>query len=121
MVTAYDHEVEGGQKAELYYRYVGTVNKFHLIEVEPITGRPHQIRVQLASMGCSIRGDIKYGADKPNRDGSINLHSRRIYFVHPVKKEPVLCRAALPEEPFWEEFLALDNEEIKDDTMKFLY
>lgn len=121
LVTAYDHEVENGQKAELHYRYIGSINKHHLIEVEPITGRSHQIRVQLAAMGCPIRGDIKYGYDRPNKDGSINLHSRRLYFMHPIKKEPVLCKAAVPEDAFWEEFLQLDNEEIKDETMKFLH
>ncbi|MGR3811303.1 RluA family pseudouridine synthase [Jiulongibacter sp. NS-SX5] len=121
VVTAHDYPVENAKKAELHYRYLGTINKFHLLEIEPITGRPHQIRVQLAAMGCPIKGDLKYGYPKPNRDASINLHSRRVYFIHPVKKEPVLCRAALPEDPFWEEFLALDNEDIKDDTMKFLH
>ncbi len=121
VVTAYDYPVENAQKAELNYRYLGTINKHHLIEIDPITGRPHQIRVQLASMGCPIRGDIKYGYDRPNPDGSINLHSRRVYFVHPIKKEPVLCRAAVPENAFWEEFLALDQEEIKDETIKYLH
>lgn len=121
VVTAYDYQVENAQKAELNYRYLGTINRYHLIEVEPITGRPHQIRVQLASIGCPIRGDVKYGFDKPNPDGSINLHSRRVYFVHPVKKEPVLCKAAVPENAFWEEFLSLDQEEIKDETIKYLH
>lgn len=120
-VKAYDEEVEGSQKAELYYRYIGKVNKHHLIEVEPITGRSHQIRVQLASMGCSIRGDLKYGYPKPNPDASINLHARRVYFKHPIKKEPLLCKAAVPNNPFWEEFLALDTEDIKDENFNFLY
>ncbi len=120
-VTAYDNEVPGSQKAELNYRYIGTLNKYHLIEVEPITGRPHQIRVQLASMGCPIRGDLKYGFDRPNPDASINLHARRVYFIHPVKKEPILCKAAVPENAFWEEFLELDKEDIKVDTINFLH
>lgn len=120
-VKAYDEEVPDSQKAELNYRYLGTLNKHHLIEVDPITGRPHQIRVQLASMGCPIRGDIKYGYSKANPDGSINLHARRVYFIHPVKKEPVLCKAAVPENPFWEEFLELDKEEIKIENLGFLH
>lgn len=120
-VKAYDEEVPDSQKAELNYRYIGTLNKHHLIEVDPITGRPHQIRVQLASMGCPIRGDIKYGYSKANIDGSINLHARRVYFIHPVKKEPVLCKAAVPENPFWEEFLELDKEEIKIENLGFLH
>lgn len=121
VVTAYDFPVEGSQKAELNYRYLGTINKHHLIEVEPITGRSHQIRVQLASMGCPIRGDLKYGYPRPNADASINLHSRRVYFVHPIKKEPILCKAAVPENAFWEEFLELDKEDIKDETIKYLH
>jgi 23S rRNA pseudouridine1911/1915/1917 synthase len=121
VVTAYDEEVPNSKKAELNYRYLGTINKHHLIEVEPITGRSHQIRVQLAAMGCPIRGDLKYGYPKPNPDASINLHSRRVYFIHPIKKEPLLCKAPLPENAFWEEFLELETEEIKDETMKFLH
>lgn len=121
IVKAYDYPIEGSQKAELNYRYLGSLNKHHLIEVEPITGRPHQIRVQLASIGCPIRGDLKYGYDRPNPDGNINLHSRRVYFVHPIKNEPMLCRAALPENAFWEEFLELDDEKISLDMMKYLH
>lgn len=121
VVKAYDYEVAGSQKAELTYQYVGQINKHHLIEVNPITGRPHQIRVQLASMGCPIRGDVKYGYPKANSDGNINLHARRLYFVHPVKKEPMICKAPVPENGFWEEFLELENEEVKDKNLDFLY
>lgn len=121
VVTAHPVEVPGSQKAELNYRYLGSINRYHLIEVEPITGRPHQIRVQLAAMGCPIRGDLKYGYPEPNRDGSIHLHARRVYFIHPVKKEPIVCKASVPENAFWEEFLALDQEDIKLDNLDFLY
>ncbi|WP_025765240.1 RluA family pseudouridine synthase [Dyadobacter tibetensis] len=121
VTTAYDYEVPGSQRAELSYRWLGEVNKHHLLEVSPITGRPHQIRVQLASMKCPIRGDVKYGFDKGNPDGSINLHARRLFFEHPVKKEPMICRAGVPDNPFWEEFLPLDDEEIKLENMGFLY
>lgn len=113
VTTAYDEPRDKALKAELNYKYIGTLNKFHLIEVEPITGRPHQIRVQLAAMGCPIRGDLKYGFDKANPDGSINLHARRLFFTHPIKNEGIICRAAVPENTFWEEFLELDQEEIK--------
>ncbi|MDP1815006.1 MAG: RluA family pseudouridine synthase [Leadbetterella sp.] len=120
-VTAYDTEVPDSQKAELNYRYMGNINKYHLIEVSPITGRPHQIRVQLASLGCPIKGDVKYGSPRGNQDGSINLHARRIYFMHPVKNEPIICRAAVPEQPFWEEFLSLDDEDIKLENLGFIH
>lgn len=121
VTTAYDYEVQGSQRAELFYRVLGEINKFNLIEVTPITGRPHQIRVQLASMNCPIRGDVKYGFPKANPDGNINLHARRLYFEHPVKKEPLICRAGLPNDPFWEEFLVLDDEQVKPENLGFLH
>jgi 23S rRNA pseudouridine1911/1915/1917 synthase len=118
---AFDQEVAGSQRADLDYRYLGTINKNHLIEVTPITGRPHQIRVQLASMGTPIKGDVKYGSERGNQDGSIYLHARRLYFVHPVKKEPIVIKGALPENAFWEEFLELDNVDVKLDTLKYTH
>ena len=108
-------------KAELNYKILGKINLHYLVEVEPITGRPHQIRVQLASLNCPIRGDIKYGYDKPNVDASINLHARRLYFIHPIKKTPIICKASVPENPFWEEFLELDNDEFKMKNLDHLY
>ena len=121
VTTAHDYEVQGSQRAELSYRWMGEINKFHLLEVTPVTGRPHQIRVQLATMNCPIRGDVKYGFPKGNPDGSINLHARRLFFEHPVKKEQIICKAGLPNDPFWEEFLTLDKEEIKPENLGFLY
>jgi 23S rRNA pseudouridine1911/1915/1917 synthase len=102
-------EIEGAKKAELSYRYLGTLNRHHLIEVTPKTGRPHQIRVQLSNVGSPIRGDIKYGYKQPNQDSSIHLHARKLYFIHPVKKEPIELIAGLPETEFWEQFLAFDK------------
>ncbi len=121
MVTAHEYPVGDAQKAELSYRLVGELNKHFLLEIKPITGRPHQIRVQLAAIGCPIRGDVKYGYNKFNHDNNINLHARRLYFIHPVKQEPILCRAALPNDPFWEEFLAIDDEAIGPEHLGILH
>jgi 23S rRNA pseudouridine1911/1915/1917 synthase len=114
VVTSYTREVEGSQRAELHYKVLGKLNDHFLLEVNPITGRPHQIRVQLSAMGCPIRGDLKYGFHKPNNDANINLHAREIVFEHPVKKEQIKLTAPLPENDFWEQFLVLDRVKIKD-------
>jgi 23S rRNA pseudouridine1911/1915/1917 synthase len=116
---AYDEEVEGSKRAELNYRYLGTLNRHHLIEVKPITGRPHQIRVQLATSGCPIRGDIKYGFNQPNTDASIHLHARKLYFTHPIKKEPLDLVAGVPETEFWEQFLTFDQTVNKKSSKRF--
>jgi 23S rRNA pseudouridine1911/1915/1917 synthase len=120
-VTAYDAPYQDAQKSELYYRVIGHLNGYTLLEIEPVSGRPHQIRVQLAKIGCPIRGDLKYGYPTPNKDKSINLHSRKLFFEHPIKKEKTLCIATLPKEPFWEEFLVLDDENIKPENLEFRY
>ncbi|MEL6535697.1 MAG: RNA pseudouridine synthase [Bacteroidota bacterium] len=109
VTTAHDYPKEGAQKAELNYKVLGKLNDHWLIEVEPITGRPHQIRVQLASMGCPIRGDVKYGFPKPNTDGSIHLHAKNLVFEHPVKKEQMIFRAGVPRTDFWEQFLQFED------------
>lgn len=90
--------------AVLYYKLLG-VSKggYHLIEVDLLTGRHHQIRAQLANIGCPIKGDLKYGAPRSNPDGSISLHARSIAFVHPVTKEEMLITATTPDEPIWKE------------------
>lgn len=121
VTTAYSEPVDGGLKAETDFKVMGKLNNHFLIEVEPQTGRPHQIRVHLAEMGCPIRGDLRYGFSKPNPDKSINLHARRIYFEHPVKKEPVVVRAGLPSDQFWEQFLTLEEIKIKDKDVDRLY
>jgi len=77
---------------------------YSLIEVELLTGRHHQIRAQLATLGCPIKGDLKYGAERSNPDGSIHLHARSLKFQHPVSKEFITVIAPVPDEPLWRFF-----------------
>lgn len=98
---AYDREVHGSKKAVLEYRRIGRSDNYSLLEVRLLTGRHHQIRCQLAAMGCPIRGDLKYGARRSNPDGSISLLARRVEFVHPVSKEQIDVEAPLPADPLW--------------------
>lgn len=102
-VAAYEQAVPGGLFSELDYLLLKQGDHGFLLEVSPRTGRPHQIRVQLASMGCSIRGDKKYGAPKGNSDGSINLHAARIAFNHPVRHQPLEIKARPPETAVWQQ------------------
>jgi len=102
-VTAYARENSQGRRSELSYQLLKEKG-YYLLEVNPVTGRPHQIRVQLASMNCPIVGDLKYGYESPTTDKSICLHARRLQFVHPVKKEMISIEAALPKNEFWNLF-----------------
>jgi len=104
VTKAHGNEVEGAMRAELNYKLVGQVNDYYLIEVDPITGRPHQIRVQLSTLGCPIVGDNKYGYPRGSLRKSISLHARKLQFIHPVKKEPVAIVAPVPKDGFWERF-----------------
>lgn len=102
--TAHAQEHPHGLRSELNFQVLKKVKDISLIEVNPITGRPHQIRVQLASMGSPIVGDVKYGHEKPNRDGSICLHACALSFLHPVSKQSVAITAPLPPNEFWNSF-----------------
>jgi 23S rRNA pseudouridine1911/1915/1917 synthase len=120
VVTAHNQPVDESTKAELQYQVLGKLNDHYLLEVRPITGRPHQIRVQLAKIGCPIRGDVKYGFRKPNPDASIHLHARELTFLHPVKKEKMKITAPVPESAFWEQFLTLEEVKVKDKDLKWM-
>ena len=104
---AYDKEVKNSKLAVLHYRLIGCSDNYYLLEVDLKTGRHHQIRCQLAKMGCPIKGDLKYGFPRTNPDGSICLHARRICFVHPVSKERVDVTAPVPEGNLWMSFRPL--------------
>ena len=93
---AYDKEVKNSKKAILHYKLIGHSQNYYLLEVDLKTGRHHQIRCQLAKMGCPIKGDLKYGAQRSNPDGSICLHARMVKFMHPVSKELIELTAPVP-------------------------
>lgn len=102
LARAYDREVPGSKQAILDYRVIGRSDRYWLLEVRLHTGRHHQIRCQLAKMGCPIRGDLKYGAPRSNPDGSISLHARRIQFEHPVSHLPIDITAPIPADRLWQ-------------------
>lgn len=104
ITRAHKKEVPDSQRAELDYKLIASIDNYHLLEVYPLTGRQHQIRVQLAAMGCPIKGDIKYGFDRTNKDASICLHARILEFEHPIQNEKVKFVAPPPEEDIWSKF-----------------
>lgn len=91
----------GAKEARLEYRLISRSDNYNLIEVRLLTGRKHQIRVQLSSIGCPIKGDLKYGDKRSNPDGSISLHARHIEFIHPVSKEKISVTAPVPDDNLW--------------------
>lgn len=97
-------ELPGTERAELKYRVLGSSDRYHLLHIQLITGRHHQIRVQLAAIGAPIRGDVKYGFKRANKDRSINLHAWKLAFEHPQSGETMTVIAPLPEEPVWQAF-----------------
>ena len=98
---AHSKEVPGSKKAVLHYSLFQALDNYYALEIQLETGRHHQIRSQLAAIGCPIKGDLKYGFDRSNSDGSIHLHARKLSFVHPVKKEPITIIAPTPEDAIW--------------------
>ncbi len=109
---AYTKPVEGAKFASLTYRYLGGIERYHLLKIELHTGRHHQIRVQLRQLGLHIKGDLKYGAPRSNKNKGIHLHARKVEFVHPVRKTPLSLIAPTPDDPVWNAFLT----EMKDKT-----
>ena len=99
---AYDHEVPRSKHALLRYRTIGVGERYDLVEVQLMTGRHHQIRCQLSTMGCPIKGDLKSGAKRSNPDGSISLNAHRIEFIHPVSKEKICLESPLPDDNLWQ-------------------
>ena len=102
---AWNVEKKGSLKSILKYRVIGKSDNYYLLEIKLLTGRKHQIRVQLSTIGCPIKGDLKYGAKRSNPDGSISLLARRIQFVHPVSGKEIDVTAPLPEDNLWQSFI----------------
>ncbi len=105
-----DADIHGAKKAELIYNYLGKSDRYHLLEVELLTGRHHQIRCQLANVGCIIKGDVKYGFDRANKDLSIHLHARLIELIHPVKKVSIQLKSNPPKDPVWDYFMEMFSD-----------
>ncbi|WOK05721.1 RluA family pseudouridine synthase [Imperialibacter roseus] len=101
-VTAYNKEKGSAQRSELSFKVLKVFHDYCLLEVRPVTGRPHQIRAQLGKMGCPIKGDRKYGQQFPNEDSCINLHAKTLIFAHPVTKETMTVDAPLPIKSYWQ-------------------
>ena len=99
--SAYNKEIPGSKKAILHYKTIKRLDNYSLLEIDLETGRHHQIRCQLATIGSPIKGDLKYGFNRSNRDGSIHLHARKINFTHPIRKEHIEITAPLPNEVIW--------------------
>ena len=107
----------GSKEARLAYRLIASSDRYHLLEVNLMTGRKHQIRVQLSTIGCPVKGDLKYGDKRSNPDGSISLHARRVRFVHPVSKKEIDITAPVPQnDALWSalEALASQNQNPND-------
>lgn len=99
--TVFSKENEGSKKAILHYKLIKELDNYYLLEIDLETGRHHQIRAQLSFIKCPIKGDLKYGAKRSNKDGGISLHAREIRFTHPVSKELIHIIANTPDEPVW--------------------
>ena len=99
--TAFSKETEGSKKVILHYQVIKELDNYILLQIHLETGRHHQIRCQLSAIGSPIKGDLKYGAPRSNKDASIHLHSRTIAFKHPVSKEKVIVQAPVPDDVIW--------------------
>ncbi|MEQ8625671.1 MAG: RluA family pseudouridine synthase [Vicingaceae bacterium] len=112
--VSHQKEITGSKKAELSYKLLTSLDNYHLLEIYPKTGRHHQIRSQLSAIGCPIKGDLKYGFDRSNKDASIHLHARSITFIHPVQKEEVTIIAKAPtKDVVWKSAVMKLNNQLK--------
>ncbi len=110
ITEAYNKAIKNSIAASLSYKILAKVNKYYLLEIHPLTGRSHQIRVQLAKIGCPIKGDIKYGYPKANKNKNIHLHAKYLRFIHPTKKEKIELVAPLPKDQAWDQYRYLSDD-----------
>ena len=97
-------DAQDAKEARLSYKLLASSDNYHLLEIDLHTGRHHQIRCQLANIDCAIKGDLKYGAPRSNKDGGISLHARSVEFFHPITKETISVVAPLPDDNLWKDF-----------------
>jgi 23S rRNA pseudouridine1911/1915/1917 synthase len=109
---AYSKPKNDSKEAILHYRVLNQSDKYYLLEIELKTGRHHQIRAQLAAIGCIIKGDMKYGSPRSNPGGGIHLHARKIEFVHPVSKKEISITAPVPDDNLWTFFEKQENKKV---------
>jgi 23S rRNA pseudouridine1911/1915/1917 synthase len=100
--TVFNKETNDSKKAILHYKILKSLDNYHLLEIDLETGRHHQIRAQLSHISCPIKGDLKYGFDRSNKNAGIHLHARRISFIHPVTKTMLTLEAPTPKDPIWD-------------------
>ena len=101
---AHDEEKPNSKRAELTYKVIASIDNYHLLEINLVTGRHHQIRAQLAKIDCPIKGDERYGFKRGNKDRSIHLHAWKLEFRHPVTNDVVKLEAPIPDEVVWQAF-----------------
>ncbi|MCQ2225835.1 MAG: RNA pseudouridine synthase [Paludibacteraceae bacterium] len=100
----YDKQVKDSKLSKLSYKVIAKSENYYLLEIDLMTGRHHQIRAQLAHIGCPIKGDLKYGFDRSNKDGGISLHARNVKFIHPVSQKEIDIVAPVPDDTLWKAF-----------------
>ena len=101
---AREKESKDGKLSKLHYKIIAKSDTYFLLEIDPQTGRHHQIRAQLAAIGCAIKGDLKYGAERSNLDGSISLHAPKLEFIHPINENKIVISAPVPDDKLWKAF-----------------
>lgn len=104
------NEQQGALHSVLEYKLIASSDNYYMLEINPVTGRHHQIRALLSHIGCPIKGDLKYGSERSNKDGSIHLHARAVKFIHPVSKQEISISCPAPDESLWNFFSGMVSQ-----------